>query len=82
MVACRKGGVKHVAAKVAEVIGNLGYEKVVLKSDQEPAIVDLQTQVKSMRWKQLEEISKNIKSACGNQVVLEHSPVGGMSKMR
>ena len=47
---CRKGRVKHVATRVAEFIGNLGYEKFVLKSNkQEPAIVDLQAQVKSIK---------------------------------
>ena len=58
MMVPRKGGMKMVAWRVADIIGELGYEKVILKSDQEPAIVELQEQVKQERCKQIGEISK------------------------
>ena len=43
-----------------------------MKTDQEPAIIDLQEEAKKIRLEELEEITKNVKSSCTKQVVLEH----------
>ena len=66
----------------------VGYARCVLKSDQEPAIIDVATEVKRQLWDELQEFTRNVKTNSGRvevseltepQVVLEQSPVGESS---
>ena len=61
----------------------LGHGKLILKSDQEPAIVDLQKTTREERMKTMEEIARNARSIRGLEdewefpaMTLENSPVG------
>ena len=65
--------------RVTEVIKRLGYAKIMLKSDQEPAIKDIGNKTRDRAWKDIEELQKEIQEGCGGQVAIQHSPVGESS---
>ena len=82
----RKGNYsEYVSKRVANIIEKVGYARCVLKSDQEPSIVDVTKEVKRQLWEELQEFAKNVKTETSKvefeplaepQIVLEHSPVG------
>ena len=73
----QKGGNSYSAKRVSGIIKRLGYSKVVIKSDQEPAIANLEDRAREMLWHDIDEMLKEIKEECGGiQVVIQHSPVG------
>ena len=72
----KKGDSDYVVKKVAEIIKRLGYSKIVLKSDQEPAIRNLEGKTQSSIWEDAAQLQENIKQECGCQVAIQHSPVG------
>ena len=72
----KKGDNDYVVKRVVEIIKRLGYSKIVLKSDQEPAIRNLEGKAQSSIWADAEQLQENIKQECGCQVVVQHSPVG------
>ena len=49
----RKGRSSHAAKRVSKVLDVLGYRRLVLKSDQEPAILQLKEQVKDERTEEI-----------------------------
>ena len=57
----RKGGSSYAAKKVSDIIKRLGYSKIVLKSDQEPAIKSLEDRARESLWQETEEMMKEIK---------------------
>ena len=71
-----------VAQRVVQWADDIGCGKFVFKSDQEPAMRELQQISKDQRIKFIEEISMNVKSILGiaeeeeNIVAVENSPVG------
>jgi hypothetical protein len=74
-----------IVGKIVEDIDALGYGRVVIKSDQEPAIKDLQKEVKQQRWDELVVLMEMIKDIRGietqvvltnGETVLENSPAG------
>ena len=50
-----------IPGRVAEWMSNSGCIKVILKSDQEPAITDLQEVVKKKYAEELEKTTKDVK---------------------
>ena len=85
----RKGAYKSkIIKRVIEVINSVGSPKIIIKSDQEPAIVDLQKDVRKELWNEIIEITKQAKGIkegkikddfikpTGGEVILENSPVG------
>lgn len=72
-----------VARRVAQWVNGFGYGRCVIKSDQEPAIADMQYSEMQERPRSLEEVWIHVRSTMGNDdedgniVALEHSFVGG-----
>ena len=58
-VVTQKGNCPYAVKRLSEDIGALGYNRIVLKSDQEPAIKDLKARVKAER---------------GEEIIMEESP--------
>jgi hypothetical protein len=66
----KKGESSYVKHRLANIIRRLGYAKVIIKSDQEPAIKNMENQV-------IESLLEDdFKEQCGCQVTVQHSPVG------
>ena len=55
-----------VVKRVVEIINSVGSPKIIIKSDQEPAIVDLQKEVRKELWDEILEIS----SMCSSELIL------------
>lgn len=72
----RKGNPGRVAQRVAKWISHLGHAKVILKTNQEPAIKDPSEDAKIIRLENLKEISKQVGSLQEIRVIPEHSPMG------
>ena len=56
----KKGDNDYVVKRVAEIIKRLGYSKIVLKSDQEPAIRHLEGKAQSSIWSDAEQLQDDI----------------------
>ena len=69
-----KGSEAYAIERIAKEITDLGYSKVVLNEDQEPAI-------KSLREAVIRRINA-IKGDVNIQVITEESPVGGSVLIR
>ena len=71
-----KGRNKYAIKRLAQDIGILGYNRMIIKGDQEPAILELKQCVKRERHEQitLEEV-KDVAENVGEQVMTEESPV-------
>jgi hypothetical protein len=74
-----------IVDKIVDDIDSLGYGRIVIKSDQEPAIKDLQKEVRQRRWDELQMLMSTIKEKrgtgtevdlCSGETVLENSPAG------
>ena len=72
----RKGDDSYAKKRVCEVIRRLGYSKIVIMSDQEFALADLEEQVRHKEFKEFEKWQDDIKEECGCQVIIQNSPVG------
>ena len=82
----RKGNYsEYVSKRIANIIEKVGYARCVLKSDQEPALIDVAREVKRQLWEELQEFAKNVETDATQvdfmpliepQIILEHSPVG------
>ena len=73
----RKGNYsEYVSKKLFDIVNMLGYSKIVLKSDQEPAIKDLMYEAKKKVWQDINLFQEGIKAQCTCQVTIQHSPVG------
>ena len=69
------------------MINSVGSPKIIIKSDQEPAIIDLQKDIRKELWDEIIEIAKQTKGIkegtikddylkpTGGEVILENSPV-------
>jgi hypothetical protein len=71
--------------KVVDDLDSLGYGRIIVKSDQEPAIKNLQAEVRQMRWEELQLLMKTVKDKrgvetdidlCSGETILENSPAG------
>lgn len=84
------GGIR-VVDRIVEIVNGLGYSKVVLKSDQEFFLKEVEIEVRKELWNETIEYQKKIKaikeggsaggsteaaSSCGGMVLIENSPVG------
>ena len=74
-----------IAERIVEDIGMLGYGRMILKTDQEPAIKDLQKEVRQRRWDELKGITAAVRDRHGGDItldigngvtILENSPAG------
>ena len=74
-----------ILERIVDDLDSLGYGRIVVKSDQEPAIKDLQKEVRQKRWEELQMLMKTIKDRrgvgtevdlCSGGTVLENSPAG------
>ena len=72
----RKGDSAYVTQKVVHIISRLGYSKIIIKSDQEPAIKAVECKIKENIFEDMKKLQSDIKETCGCQVVVQHSPVG------
>ena len=82
----RKGSqTTYITQRVAKIIGSLGYRDIVIKCDQEPAIKDLQKEIRQEMWKELKQAAQDIREELGEDrvrvedegaIMVEHSPVG------
>ena len=73
----RKRPSAYTTKKVADIIKRLGYSKIIIKSDQEPALTSMEDKVRKAMWQDMEDMMNEIKEECGGiQVVVQHSPVG------
>ena len=77
-----KGVWMTLGSRIGQCTNGFGHGKVVLKTDQEPAIVDLMRASRGDRLRVLEEVSTHVRAARGIQgdeqdaIVPEHSPAG------
>ena len=61
MVVNQKGsGANGIVARVIKIIRSLGHNTLILRSDQEPAMKDMQEEVREQRIRDLSEISNRI----------------------
>ena len=82
-VAPAKGRMISVSQRLVQWANEMEHGKIILKCDQEPAILELQAGVRTERAKAPEETSKHFKSLRslddeieGLEIIPEHSPVG------
>ena len=77
----------NIAKIIVEIIDSVGAHKIIIKTDQEPAIIDVQKEVRRELWEELNEVMNEVKSLkmntsyddkvkSGGIVILENSPVG------
>lgn len=62
MVVPTKGKLFQTAERATETIDEYGYSKIVFKTNQAPAIIELQEEAKSLRLNESEGMSKKLKS--------------------
>eukprot|EP00973_Karenia_brevis_P081438 11288010-Karenia_brevis.AAC.1 len=68
MMALRKGGHStYMASRISKVIRDAGYKKCILKCDQEPAIKELQREIRKELWSERARIAKDVKDELGNE---------------
>ena len=82
----RKGSqTTYISQRAAKIIGSLGYKDVVVKCDQEPAIKELQKEIREEMRQKIEQAAKSIREELGedrirvehgNATLVENSPVG------
>ena len=83
----RKGPyLNSVVQRVSDILKSVGCPKIIINSDQEPAITSLQKEIRKELWKEITEImnrvkdlgtnSEEVESSPGGVVMLENSPVG------
>eukprot|EP00973_Karenia_brevis_P010935 1482748-Karenia_brevis.AAC.1 len=76
-----------MAERIARAINFTGYRKCVLKCDQEPAMKDLQKEVRQELWKERSKVANEVKEILGKErievqgaedmeITLENSPIG------
>ena len=64
------------------MINSIGAPKIIIKTDQEPAIIDVQREVRKQLWDEVIRIAEEVRDLRGEsnsgprQVILENSPVG------
>ena len=69
----------YIAKRVAEILDSTGYDRVILKSDGEPAIRDIQEEARKERQQRiedLEELKKEVKQYRAAETMLEKSEEG------
>ena len=57
----------NVVPRVIEVLNGLGYHRIVLKTDQENAITDLQAEVRLLLHKEIAELQEQVKRNAGSR---------------
>ena len=62
--------------RLADVIESMKYDKAILRSDQEPAIVDLQTEISKWRAENIVQTAKSVSGDFRTRLIPEHSGVG------
>ena len=71
---------KHLITRVAKIINALGAPQVIIKSDQEPATINIQQNIRKTRWAEIEQIAQGSRDQReqenGGKTILENSPVG------
>eukprot|EP00973_Karenia_brevis_P064001 8893993-Karenia_brevis.AAC.1 len=82
----RKGSqTTYISQRISKILSLLGYKELVLKCDQEPAMKDLQRDIREKMWQELRDAAKEVKEEKGEEAVkiqdgtsimLEYSPVG------
>ena len=82
----RKGNYNsYFSSRIVHIIEKVGYARCVLKSDQEPAIMDVTKEVKRQLWEELQASARNVQTDTTKvevenlvepQIVLGNSPVG------
>ena len=82
----RKGNyTSYISSRIADIIEKIGHALSVLKSYQEPAIMDVTKKVKRHLWEELQASARNVQTDTTKvevenlvepQIVLEYSPVG------
>ena len=73
----RKGNYcSYVSERICKIVTFLGYAKLVIKCDQEPALNDVMYQSKKKIWNDIEEYKRGIVANLGGQIVIRNSPVG------
>eukprot|EP00973_Karenia_brevis_P076335 10602989-Karenia_brevis.AAC.1 len=66
----RKGSqTTYISQRISKIISSLGYNKVILKCDQEPAIKDLQRDIREKMREELKEAAKQVKAEIGDEAV-------------
>ena len=75
----------YIIQRVAKIISSLGYRDVIIKCDQDPAIKELQRDIREEMWKELKQAAEDLKESKGDgrvivensdSIMLESSPVG------
>ena len=71
---------KHLVTRINKIIDSMGTPHVILKSDQEPAMVSLQQEVRRNRWAEIQQIMEaseaQRETESGGKTTLEFSPAG------
>eukprot|EP00973_Karenia_brevis_P021534 2959621-Karenia_brevis.AAC.2 len=69
-MALKKGsGGTYIASRIARAINFMGYKKCAIKCDQEPAIKDLQKEVREELWEEKLKVAKEVRSILGEKRV-------------
>ena len=81
----RKGPyLSNIVQRINHIITSVGCPKVIIKADQEPAMISLQKEVRKELWNEIIDIMNKVKDTRsegrddnpGGVVILENSPVG------
>eukprot|EP00973_Karenia_brevis_P035405 4880878-Karenia_brevis.AAC.1 len=87
-MALKKGsGNTYVAERIAKAINFMGYKRCTVRCDQEPAMRDLQKEVRKELWEARLQVANEVKELLGSdrieitepesiEAILENSPVG------
>lgn len=72
----RKGDDEYVVRRASDIISRLGYMKVVIKSDQEPSMNEVDQKVRENLQKIRESVTHHMNTGSAGQVVIVNSAVG------
>eukprot|EP00973_Karenia_brevis_P000654 93154-Karenia_brevis.AAC.1 len=69
-MALKKGaGNTYIAERIAKTINFMGYKRCAIKCDQEPAMKDLQKEVRHELWEEKVKVAKAVAEALGEERV-------------
>eukprot|EP00973_Karenia_brevis_P093693 12418603-Karenia_brevis.AAC.1 len=62
MLVLRKGAqTTFIADRIRKIINEIGYKEVIIKCDQEPAIKELQSEIRREMWEELKKAAREVR---------------------
>ena len=75
-VSMKGSGAEYIVKRVTSILDEMGHNKIILRSDQEPAIQDLGDELREERRTQLEAILGEVSEKRDRIIIKEHSGIG------